>query len=64
MNDPSIAVAMLGAGSRPARSAATSGREPWLVAVRRWCVARLAGAHRAADRTCDGPSNGPSDGRA
>jgi hypothetical protein len=64
MNDPSIAVAMLGAGSRPARRVTSHAREPWHIAVRRWCAAWLAGTQRPSMGRTDGHADGSSDGRA
>jgi hypothetical protein len=46
MNDPSIAVAMLGAGARSTRGVPMPARASWLAAVRRWLVARVSGAAR------------------
>jgi hypothetical protein len=40
MNDPSIAVAMLGAGPR---RRAESGRESWAALALRWILARVHG---------------------
>lgn len=50
MNDPSIAVAMLGAGSRPARDAHAVVRGSWLDAVRDALAAWRSRIDRSAVR--------------